>query len=624
MDFSKINELKPYDLNCNIFDVYSYDGLSMQELLCQFFTKINECVKTSNETIDLAQWLVNEGLKQEVALKLTTWLNDGTLENIINVTLFENLNKKIDNVSSQLEHIVVDVKNFGALGDGVTDDTVAIQNALKTLKEGGTLFFPNGVYVINGEGDSDQARININVNNVNVIGNNATILNKVQRGISTFSISSMNVKLDNLKFDGNNTSTNQIHIKNTAKNIKINNCEVCNSNQISGETVVASGIMISCGAENITINDCYIHDIVANETKVARGIYGALYDSNGKTNMKNITINNCVIESIYPKEDADGIQIQTNSTDDTELVISNCRFIKCSKRGIKIQCNGAIATNNIIELMDGMYSGISIYGNNVNVSNNKINNGDSGIGIECGSEIIDVSKNIIISNNIIKMNNTNNIGIYLTSTESKPFKNVSINSNIITNMKDGIYIKGYGELLQINNNTIDTCARYGIFNTYKLNIVNINSNILKSIAQYSIRDSGNSTSVAISNNITDGTGWSPYSNMAHRKSISVGNIISETPIQIYGTKPPESGEWRKGDIIWNNNTSISHLIGWICVSHGTPGRWKMLGQIPTRGQSQERPTLTEAENGYFFFDTTLNKPIWWNGLKWVDSTGSIM
>ena len=48
---SKLSELKPTDLNCNVFDVYSYDGLSMQELLCQFFTKINECIKVSNETI---------------------------------------------------------------------------------------------------------------------------------------------------------------------------------------------------------------------------------------------------------------------------------------------------------------------------------------------------------------------------------------------------------------------------------------------------------------------------------------------------------------------------------------------------------------------------------------------
>ena len=99
---SKLNELKPVDLNCNVFDVYSYDCLSMQDLLCQFFTKINECIKVSNETIDLASWLVNEGLKKEVAEKLVLWLNDGTLENLINVNLFNTLHTKIENINSQL------------------------------------------------------------------------------------------------------------------------------------------------------------------------------------------------------------------------------------------------------------------------------------------------------------------------------------------------------------------------------------------------------------------------------------------------------------------------------------------------------------------------------------------
>ena len=106
MDLNKkLEELKPYQLNCNVFDVYSYNGLTMQDLLCQFFTKINECITVSNETIDLAKWLVNEGLEIEVVKKLMIWLEDGTLENIINVNLFNTLNDKINGVSSQLEHI---------------------------------------------------------------------------------------------------------------------------------------------------------------------------------------------------------------------------------------------------------------------------------------------------------------------------------------------------------------------------------------------------------------------------------------------------------------------------------------------------------------------------------------
>ena len=106
MDLNKkLEELKPYQLNCNVFDVYSYNGLTMQDLLCQFFTKINECITVSNETIDLAKWLVNEGLEIEVVKKLMLWLEDGTLENIINVNLFNTLNEKINGLSSQLEHI---------------------------------------------------------------------------------------------------------------------------------------------------------------------------------------------------------------------------------------------------------------------------------------------------------------------------------------------------------------------------------------------------------------------------------------------------------------------------------------------------------------------------------------
>ena len=99
---SKLNELKPIDLNCNVFDVYSYDGLTIQELLCQFFTKINECINISNETIDLASWLVNEGLKIEVVEKLMLWLNDGTLENLINVNLFNTLHTKIENIENKM------------------------------------------------------------------------------------------------------------------------------------------------------------------------------------------------------------------------------------------------------------------------------------------------------------------------------------------------------------------------------------------------------------------------------------------------------------------------------------------------------------------------------------------
>lgn len=43
---------------------------------------------------------------------------------------------------------IASVTEFGAKGDGATDDTVAIQNAINTAGPGGVVFFPRGVYLI--------------------------------------------------------------------------------------------------------------------------------------------------------------------------------------------------------------------------------------------------------------------------------------------------------------------------------------------------------------------------------------------------------------------------------------------------------------------------------------------
>ena len=49
------------------------------------------------------------------------------------------------NVEAKLQESV-SVKDFGAVGDGVVDDTAAIQAAIDGLSSGGTIFFPSGTY----------------------------------------------------------------------------------------------------------------------------------------------------------------------------------------------------------------------------------------------------------------------------------------------------------------------------------------------------------------------------------------------------------------------------------------------------------------------------------------------
>ena len=38
--------------------------------------------------------------------------------------------------------------------------------------------------------------------------------------------------------------------------------------------------------------------------------------------------------------------------------------------------------------------------------------------------------------------------------------------------------------------------------------------------------------------------------------------------------------------------------------------------------TSSRPSLGASDAGASVFDTTLGKPIWWNGTAWVDATGT--
>ena len=73
--------------------VYDFSDMTDEELRCKFFQKLQECIELCNNSSDILEWLKNEGLEKEVKDLLTIWLEDGTLENLINI---DKLNKKVD------------------------------------------------------------------------------------------------------------------------------------------------------------------------------------------------------------------------------------------------------------------------------------------------------------------------------------------------------------------------------------------------------------------------------------------------------------------------------------------------------------------------------------------------
>ena len=46
-----------------------------------------------------------------------------------------------------------------------------------------------------------------------------------------------------------------------------------------------------------------------------------------------------------------------------------------------------------------------------------------------------------------------------------------------------------------------------------------------------------------------------------------------------GSDVPQQGNYKRGDIVWNDTPSPTGFVGWVCIQDGTPGEWKPFGQI---------------------------------------------
>jgi hypothetical protein len=153
---------------------------------------------------------------------------------------------------SMIEGAVVNVKDFGATGDGTTNDTVAIQAAIDSLSAtGGTVFFPTGEYrIARNIGTNDRWGVKIVNNNISLIGaGNGTKMRRFNTDISTYALAyplvfvgtpdsnvaaaTENVTIEGIQFIGEDTQhsiggsvihdfRNAIEVKNT-KNLVVQN-----------------------------------------------------------------------------------------------------------------------------------------------------------------------------------------------------------------------------------------------------------------------------------------------------------------------------------------------------------------------------------------------------------------
>ena len=81
--------------------------------------------------------------------------------------------------------------------------------------------------------------------------------------------------------------------------------------------------------------------------------------------------------------------------------------------------------------------------------------------------------------------------------------------------------------------------------------------------------------------------------------------------------------WDTNKIFYSGKNEYNYQVGekiYLVASNYQRGGDYLYIPIIQAGQSEEKPSQSIAP-GTMFFDTTLGKPVWYNGEKWVDSEG---
>ncbi len=431
---------------------------------------------------------------------------------------------------------------FGALGDGITDDTLAIQAACDAVPVTGgirTVYFPSGTYIITGQ-------LNLNKNNLTIRGEGDSSVVKVKDANgdlqvggygAIFAIASgvANLTIQDLQLDGNadNNSASTYSCINgwstdnlTIRGMLIKNPPFCGI-LLSATTLPHSNFTISnnrvenIGWRGIQVQYGYIGSITENKVISTGGQGIALVTGSviGANSCQGIVVSNNVVNRAVPPttilvgqvEAEMMIIIDKGSTD--ILIDSNICYDNrnAGNDGIAIGANtvgeamyqSIVISNNIVTLAGGF--GIDATSNCVVIGNIILQPATHGIVI--AGDMGPDRKDTIIANNIIQSSNYSNnpavvAGIYIGSA-----------------VDNG---QTWRRLRVINNTIVDeglktTYAVYLDANKVSLDNVEISGNHLEPVAVQSIYTSTAGghliTNLRVHNNV-EKSSWISLANIA--------------------------------------------------------------------------------------------------------------
>jgi hypothetical protein len=359
------------------------------------------------------------------------------------------------------------VKEFGAKGDGTTDDSAAITDAAGQVLAGGSLEFPAGTYAM-------ATRLLATKSNWKIKGNGT--LKATAWMISVIGIqSSTNVTFEDITIDANLLSQYGIHQQNGKgfrySGVRIRNWNIDNTLD-SGGTAISAGINISDGSANTIISSCTLSNGLFNATgSVSRAARGIQINGFGWATSANDMYDFQIIGNRFSQiigdgaGDGDCVSVQyPNGTRQWGAIVQGNVFDEFHHRGIKLYGDGMSAIGNYFyTTQTNVYAAISSYGSRQIIADNVIigqlyrgiDATSTSAGVGSFADTVNIDNNIIIAT----WSNTNaSQGIALEGAVTNCF----VRGNNIKNFKFGIFAGGDVYQTKIADNKINSSGDYGI------------------------------------------------------------------------------------------------------------------------------------------------------------------
>lgn len=491
-------------------------------------------------------------------------------------------------------NIIINVKTFGAEGDGETDDTKAIQAALDyaVTLGGATVFIPIGTYVI-----SNTILVPANTYLLGA-GMDQTLVNlrSVVKEMVRFSTNNNTTfsRISDLSLNGKRSDRGLLDDQVSAGIIPRDNVII---ERVRIHNTAGPGIT-SSDVNNIVIDSCRIYDA---------GHHNVYFSTHDHGYVKNVRISNNFLgaSAVIPGR----------------LITANIIKFRHDLAGELIE-NVLIENNDLEPCSEGS---IMIYFSTepgatvcritqVNIVNNRINL------LQSTSTTIDTcvymgnnsrATNVLIADNYIGgSGHAGKYAIRLLFSDLANTRNVLVRENAIFNTAIGIdcrktavkdnYIAFMEKGVSINTGGVITGNRFESSSDNAIAIDQVTADCLQN-------------EITLSGLTSTGILMATSTNLVFERNKITGATTA--------------GISRNGKVltgcIFNENIFTSCTANYLNFTNSVSTMQNNQFEHSVKDQSgltANRPTALFV--GQRYFDTTLNKPIWHNGTNWVDSAGA--